>query len=290
MAAAASAAPRRIPARELLAPDELAALRERVEWKGLALIAHAWAVILGSIALVAIFPNPLTYVLAVMLIGSRQLGLAILMHDGAHGCLSRNEARNLALSQWLCAYPVFADTLAYRRYHLAHHAHTQQDERPRSRAVGAVPDHQGELSPQVLARPHRSDRLPAEEGAAPQCARRPVMAGGAAPAPFRREARAADRRQRRAARRARAGRRLVGLSAAVAGPAADLDDGHHAHPQHRRACGGADSDDPLRNTRTTKASLHRAHLHRALFRQLSPRASPAVLRAVLQPAQGCMRS
>jgi fatty acid desaturase len=36
----------------------------------------------------------------------------------------------MALSQWLCAYPIFADTLAYRRYHLQHHAHTQQDDDP----------------------------------------------------------------------------------------------------------------------------------------------------------------
>ena len=120
----------RIPARELLAPEELTLLRERVEWKGIALIAHAWAVILGSIALVAIFPNPLTYIVAVALIGSRQLGLAILMHDGAHGCFSRNEARNMALSQWFCAYPVFAETIAYRRYHLSHHARTQQEDDP----------------------------------------------------------------------------------------------------------------------------------------------------------------
>jgi len=129
-AAAARSAPRRIPARLLLSPEELAELREPVEWRGIALIVHAWAVILGSIALVAVFPNPLTYVLAVMLIGSRQLGLAILMHEGAHRCLSRNEARNMALSQWLCAYPIFADTRAYRSYHLAHHAHTQQEDDP----------------------------------------------------------------------------------------------------------------------------------------------------------------
>ncbi len=124
------AAALRIPARELLADDELAALRERVEWKSIALIAHAWAVILGSIALVAAFPNPLTYLVAVVLIGSRQLGLAILMHDGAHGCLSRSEKRNLLLSQWFCAYPVFAETIAYRRYHLQHHRRTQQDDDP----------------------------------------------------------------------------------------------------------------------------------------------------------------
>ena len=122
--------PRRIPARELITRAELAVLRSRIEWKGLVLILHAWSVILGSIALVAVFPNPFTYILAVMLIGSRQLGLAILMHDGAHGCFSRSEARNMAVSQWLCAYPVFADTRAYRQYHLAHHAHTQQHNDP----------------------------------------------------------------------------------------------------------------------------------------------------------------
>src|SRR2546423_10843633 len=103
MSAAAIAA-RRIPARELLAAAELAALRERVEWKSIALIAHAWAVILGSIALVAAFPNPLTYLVSRLLLDTSQLGLAILMHDGAHGCLSRSEKRNLLLSQWFCAY------------------------------------------------------------------------------------------------------------------------------------------------------------------------------------------
>ena len=120
----------RMAARDLVTPAQLAELRERVEWKGIVLIAHAWAVILGSVALVAMIPNPLTYILAVMLIGSRQLGLAILMHEGAHRCFSRNETRNMALSQWLCAYPIFADTLAYRRYHLQHHAHTQQEDDP----------------------------------------------------------------------------------------------------------------------------------------------------------------
>ena len=126
----ATTTPHRIPARTLLSEQELISLRTRVEWKGIALIAHAWAVILGAMALVAVFPNPLTFVMAVMLIGSRQLGLAILMHDGAHGCFSRNDRRNTLLSQWLCAYPIFADMRAYRRYHLSHHAHTQQAEDP----------------------------------------------------------------------------------------------------------------------------------------------------------------
>src|SRR3982074_2986418 len=113
-----------------LSEDELIAVRERSTWKGAAMIVHAWALILGAIALAAWWPNPLTFVLAVGIIGSRQLGLAILMHDGAHGCLSAGEKINLTLSQWFCAYPIFAETRAYRRYHLQHHARTQQDDDP----------------------------------------------------------------------------------------------------------------------------------------------------------------
>ena len=120
----------RMRARDFLNEDQLIAARQRVTWKGAALIVHAWALILGSIALVAWWPNPLTFLLAVGIIGSRQLGLAILMHDGAHGCLSADEKVNLTLSQWFCAYPIFAETRAYRRYHLQHHARTQQEDDP----------------------------------------------------------------------------------------------------------------------------------------------------------------
>jgi fatty acid desaturase len=124
----------RMRARDFLSENELAALRERSTWKGVAMIAHAWAMIIGAIALVAWFAHSpivvLVYPLAVGIIGSRQLGLAILMHDGAHGCLSPNEKINLLLSQWFCAYPIFAETRAYRRYHFQHHAHTQQHDDP----------------------------------------------------------------------------------------------------------------------------------------------------------------
>ena len=120
----------RMRARDLMTEQELIEVRTRSTWKGVALIAHAWALILGSIAMVAVWPNPFTFVLAVAIIGSRQLGLSILMHDGAHSALANGTGLNMALSQWLCAYPVFAETEAYRRYHLQHHAHTQQDDDP----------------------------------------------------------------------------------------------------------------------------------------------------------------
>jgi len=109
---------------------EMASVRARSDLKGVLCVAHAWAVIGASMALFALWPNPLTFMAAVVLIGSRQLGLAILMHDAAHGVLVQSRGLNDPLSQWLCAFPVFADTIPYRHYHLVHHRRTQQADDP----------------------------------------------------------------------------------------------------------------------------------------------------------------
>jgi fatty acid desaturase len=111
---------------ESFAPEELASVRARSNLTGLLCIAHAWIVIAASMALYWLWPNPLTFIVAVILIGSRQLGLAILMHDAAHGVLLRSKSLNDPVSQWLCAFPVFTDTIPYRHYHLIHHRTTQQ--------------------------------------------------------------------------------------------------------------------------------------------------------------------
>jgi fatty acid desaturase len=114
----------------VFAPQELTSVRERSDLTGLLCVLHAWIVIGASMAVFALWPNPLTFIVAVILIGSRQLGLAILMHDGAHGVLMRTKALNEWVSQWLCAYPVFTDTIPYRHYHLKHHRSTQQPDDP----------------------------------------------------------------------------------------------------------------------------------------------------------------
>jgi fatty acid desaturase len=111
-------------------PQEMAQVRARSDLTGFLCVAHAWIVIAAMMALYALWPNPLTFLVAVIVIGGRQLGLAILMHDGAHGVLMRTRWLNEWVSQWLCAYPVFADTIAYRHYHLKHHRSTQQADDP----------------------------------------------------------------------------------------------------------------------------------------------------------------
>ena len=120
----------RFDPREKFTPDEMARVRARSDVTGILCVAHAWIVIAVAMALFAVWPNPLTFVAAVLLIGSRQLGLGILMHDAAHGVLTNNRKLNDWISQWFCAYPVFNDTIRYRHYHLEHHRKTQQPDDP----------------------------------------------------------------------------------------------------------------------------------------------------------------
>lgn len=118
------------PAQELVDAPVLARLRRRSDIIGVALIAHAWGVIFAAMTLFAFYPNPLTFLLAVMLIGARQLGLAILMHDASHNALMTTPERNDSFSDWFCAWPIGSRTAAYRHYHLKHHARTQQEDDP----------------------------------------------------------------------------------------------------------------------------------------------------------------
>jgi fatty acid desaturase len=124
-----SAAPR-IDPKTVFTPDEWRGLIARSDVLGLGMVVHAWALIGLAAWLFAAFPNPLTWVLAVMVIGARQLGLAILMHEAAHAGLATNRALNDWVGQWLCAAPVGADLASYRGYHLRHHKYTQQPEDP----------------------------------------------------------------------------------------------------------------------------------------------------------------
>jgi len=120
----------RIDPKTLFTPEEWSRLTSRSSWRGMWLVAHAWGAIIASVALVTIWPNPLTWLVAVMIVGTRQLGLAILMHEAAHGGLHSNKAINEFVGQWLCAVPVGADLASYRSYHLQHHRFTQQPEDP----------------------------------------------------------------------------------------------------------------------------------------------------------------
>ncbi|MDX2210639.1 MAG: fatty acid desaturase [Sphingopyxis sp.] len=104
--------------------------------RGLWLVLHAWAVVaLAAFGaawawqwhwLAGMAATPL----ALVLLGGRQLGLSILMHDAAHGLLHPHRRANNFLGQWLTGAATGSDLAAYRTYHLRHHKYTQQPEDP----------------------------------------------------------------------------------------------------------------------------------------------------------------
>jgi fatty acid desaturase len=108
--------------RDALTRAEIESLLEMNDWRSWFSIALNWGIVFGSMALVAAFPHVLTILLALFLIGARQLGFAVLMHEASHRSLFRSRALNDWAGNWLCAFPIWADLRPYRPYHLQHHA------------------------------------------------------------------------------------------------------------------------------------------------------------------------
>ena len=116
--------------RDAVTREEIDAWLAMTDWKSWASIGLDWAIVFAAMALVAVWTNPFTIVVALFVIGTRQLGLAVLMHEASHRSLFSNKRVNDWAGNWLCAYPVWSDLYPYRPYHLQHHAHTGESNDP----------------------------------------------------------------------------------------------------------------------------------------------------------------
>ena len=101
--------------------NEVLPLAERSDIMGFLLIAHCYGVMIFSLVVFSVWANFFTFFLAIMIIGSRQLGLAILMHDAAHRALFAKKILNDKIGYLVCGSPILADLFSYRHYHLMHH-------------------------------------------------------------------------------------------------------------------------------------------------------------------------
>ncbi len=109
--------------------EELKAFTQKSDAKGLWLVVFNWLVVIAAFLIPALWLNPLSIALCIILLANRQLGLAILMHECAHNALFKSQVLNTWLGRILCGAPVLADLEGYRRYHMQHHkkAGTTQD-------------------------------------------------------------------------------------------------------------------------------------------------------------------
>ena len=119
-----------LSAKDWLSREERKTLLQKNDWQAIYEVLFTWSLIIGSFALVINYPHPLSYLLAWLVIGGRQLACSIIMHDTGHFALFKSKRLNNFIGKWLGAYPVLSDLSAYRPYHNQHHIHTGTDDDP----------------------------------------------------------------------------------------------------------------------------------------------------------------
>ncbi len=140
--------------RNLLSRDQWNALQRKSVPRAAWALCVNWSLVVAAFALAIGGPGAMGILIAMILLGGRQLGLGILMHDCAHRGLLPSAKANDWVGQWLCAAPVFADLDVYRRYHMTHHRHAGTDQDP------DLPNYRGyPVSPASFARKVLRDLL-----------------------------------------------------------------------------------------------------------------------------------
>ena len=115
---------------EVISKEQYEEIKEKQDWRNVLSISSNWLQMSAVMALFFFYPNVITFLVALVIIGSRQFALAVLAHDAAHNLLFANNKVNDWAGQWFCAYPIFQDNRVYRPYHLKHHRHTETDDDP----------------------------------------------------------------------------------------------------------------------------------------------------------------
>ena len=115
---------------EVISKEQYEEIKEKQDWRNVLSISSNWLQMSSAMALFFFYPNVLTFLVALVIIGSRQFALAVLAHEAAHNLLFANNKVNDWAGQWFCAYPIFQDNRVYRPYHLKHHRHTETEDDP----------------------------------------------------------------------------------------------------------------------------------------------------------------
>lgn len=107
--------------RNLISREELAPFLQKSDARAWWILLCNWLLLAVGFALPALWFNPLSVLVSLVLLANRQLGLAILMHECSHFSLFATRSLNQWVGHWLCGAPVLVQLDGYRRYHMKHH-------------------------------------------------------------------------------------------------------------------------------------------------------------------------
>ncbi len=131
--------------RDLLTEEEIQRVTEKSDVKAWSIVAFDWSVIAGLFYLAAVFPNPLTFLVVIILLGGRQMAFGVLVHETGHKSMFTSASVNHFVGTWLSGYWVFSDKEAYMKGHLMHHRDCGTQEDPDLKNYESYPIDRGSL-------------------------------------------------------------------------------------------------------------------------------------------------
>ncbi|MFN8237012.1 MAG: fatty acid desaturase family protein [Chitinophagales bacterium] len=124
---------------QYLTKEEIKKLHAKSDWKGAWEVLIVWMWIAFAFALAGFYTNVLTIIIALFILGGKQLGCAIIMHDASHYSLFKTKKLNDLIGNFLGAYPIFNNVEQYRPYHFQHHIATGTTDDPDINLVKGYP-------------------------------------------------------------------------------------------------------------------------------------------------------
>jgi fatty acid desaturase len=131
---------------ERLSPGKIKDLSALEPGKALWATAEEWLAIAAAIAACVYFWHPAVYILAVMVIGSRQHALLIIGHDASHYRYLPKRWQNDLFANLFLMWPTFASVEGFRKFHGTHHQYTGLPN-DGNRHIWYTHDAMGELEP-----------------------------------------------------------------------------------------------------------------------------------------------
>ena len=115
---------------QYLSKAELERFTQKSDLQATIILSTNWLLIAAAFALSALWPSVITLLISTILLGGRQLGLSILMHECGHHILFKRHKLNDIIGHWLIAAPLFLDIKSYAKGHFVHHRYAGTDKDP----------------------------------------------------------------------------------------------------------------------------------------------------------------
>jgi fatty acid desaturase len=120
----------KLKAQDYLSSEQLKQLKTASDIKAYSIFLFNWVLIAFAFLIVAYWPSLITVIVALFILGGRQLGLGILLHECSHRSFFSTQKKNDFIGHWLAGIPVLIPIDFYRPYHFTHHTKTGTDKDP----------------------------------------------------------------------------------------------------------------------------------------------------------------